>query len=223
MFQFLDQVSPETIPWVKIGLQMFCKYGPALVEEVGGRGYNVFLDLKLHDISNTVAGAVESLGSLPIKMLTLHGSGGLEMMRRAAQARDEFAPDLRLLAVTVLTSLDAEQLAQTGVPDSPQDQVLRLVKLTQSAGISGIVCSPNEIRAIRDECGDAPFLVTPGIRPAGAALGDQKRALTPKAAVELGTNALVVGRPITAAADPQAAYKAILAEMEGGLDNAYGA
>ena len=110
MFQFWDQVSPATIPWVKIGLQMFCNYGPSLVEKVGARGYNVFLDLKLHDIPNTVAGAIQSLSNLPIGMLTLHASGGQEMMTRAVEAQKKYAPELKLLAVTVLTSMNSHQL-----------------------------------------------------------------------------------------------------------------
>lgn len=218
MFAFLDQAPPASIPWVKIGLQVFCKYGPAIVEEVGARGYKIFLDLKLHDIPNTVAGAVQSLGNLPIHMLTLHGSGGGEMMARAAEAQQKYAPDLRLLAVTVLTSMDAAQLASIGVTDPVPDQVKRLVGLAQDSGVSGIVCSPNEIELIREAYGDAPFLVTPGIRPAGSSTQDQKRIKTPGEAALLGTNAMVIGRPITKASDPVAAYKAIDDEIEGALN-----
>ena len=217
MFSFLDQVTPESLPWVKIGLQMFCKYGPSLVEEVGARGYKIFLDLKLHDIPNTVAGAVKSLTSLPISMLTLQASGGPEMMARAAEVQRELAPDLRLLAVTVLTSMNAEQLASLGVSNSVEDQVISLVGMANDSGVPGIVCSANEVAPIRAKYGDKPYLVTPGIRLAGGDLQDQKRAMTPGKAVQAGSNALVVGRPITQAADPAAACLAIQKEIEESL------
>lgn len=217
MFAFLDQVTPESLPWVKIGLQMYCKYGPSLVEEVGSRGYKIFLDLKLHDIPNTVAGAIKSLANLPIHMLTLHASGGPEMMARAAEVQRDLAPDLRLLAVTVLTSMNAEQLASLGVVNPVEAQVLNLVGMANDSGVSGIVCSANEVDPIRAKYGDIPYLVTPGIRPAGGDLQDQKRAMTPGKAALLGSNALVVGRPITQAPDPAAACLAIQKEIEEAL------
>lgn len=213
LFAFLDSVNPRDLPWVKVGLQSFCHYGPDLVRTIASRGFQIFLDLKLYDIPNTVAGAVESLASLPIQMLTLHAGGGLEMMARAREAQKQFAPELRLLAVTVLTSFDSEGLAATGVTEAPAAQVTRLVALAREAGIDGIVCSAHEIAALRARFGRDPYLVTPGIRPAGSALDDQRRAMTPAEAVAAGADALVVGRPITAAEDPVAAIRAIYGQM----------
>ena len=151
--------------WVKLGLQMFTAYGPDYVREVAGMGFNVFLDLKLHDIPNTVAKAVESLGPLPIKMLTLHTSGGGEMMRAAAAAQQKANPNLLLLGVTVLTSTDAAGLNEIGVAASPADQVARLGKLAVDSGLSGLVCSPLEVGLLRRTLPDWTRLITPGIRP----------------------------------------------------------
>lgn len=218
MFTFLDQAPPADIPWVKIGLQMYCKYGPSIVKEVGARGYKIFLDLKLHDIPNTVAGAVQSLSDLPIHMLTLHGSGGEEMLARAAETQQKYAPQLKLLAVTVLTSMNAEQLTSIGVQDPVADQVKRLVGIAGRAGVSGIICSPNEIEPIRAEYGSKPFLVTPGIRPNGSATQDQKRIKTPGEAALLGANGMVIGRPITQAPSPAQAYKDIEVDIENALN-----
>jgi len=190
-----------SLRWVKIGLQLFTAYGPDYVREVAGQGFEVFLDLKLHDIPNTVARTVDSLAPLPIGMLTVHAAGGREMLA-AAQARAR--PGLRLLAVTVLTSMDGPGLAEIGVPAAPEAQVARLADLAVGAGLSGLVCSPLEIAQ----------LVTPGIRPAGEGGGDdQKRVLSPAAAARAGANFLVVGRPILQARDPAAAVRAILAEI----------
>ncbi len=152
--------------WVKLGLQMFTAYGPDYVREVAGMGFNVFLDLKLHDIPNTVAKAVESLGPLPIKMLTLHTSGGSEMMRAAAAAQQKTNPNLLLLGVTVLTSTDAAGLNEIGVAAAPADQVARLGKLAIDSGLSGLVCSPLEVELLRRTLPDWTRLITPGIRPA---------------------------------------------------------
>jgi orotidine-5'-phosphate decarboxylase len=202
--------------WVKIGLQMFTAYGPNYVREIAGMGFNVFLDLKLHDIPNTVAKAVESLGPLPIRMLTLHTSGGAEMMRAAKAAQEKTNPDLLLLGVTVLTSTDAAGLNQIGVTASPADQVARLGRLAADAGLRGLVCSPLEVELLRRTLPPALQLVTPGIRPAGEAGGDdQKRVMTPADAARAGSSYIVVGRPILKAADPAAAARAILAELSG--------
>jgi len=201
------------LPWVKIGLQMFCRYGPDFVREVADMGFQVFLDLKLHDIPNTVASAIGSIGNLPVKLLTVHAGGGSAMMRAAAQARAEHAPHLRLLAVTVLTSMDGAALAALGFDDTPQDLVLRLARLTTEAGIDGMVCSPMELVSLRETFGDEPLLVTPGIRPAGAAKDDQARITTPAQAREQGASMIVVGRPILRADDPAAAVKAIRKEL----------
>jgi len=200
--------------WVKVGLQMFTAYGPNYVREVAGMGFNVFLDLKLHDIPNTVAKAVESLGPLPIRMLTIHCSGGGEMMRAAVAAQRKKNPELLILGVTVLTSMDAATLSSTGVTGDPAGQVARLGRLAADAGIRGLVCSPLEVELLRRTLPPEMQLITPGIRPAGETGGDdQKRVMTPAEAARAGSTYIVVGRPILTAADPAAAARAILAEL----------
>ncbi len=203
----------HSIDWIKIGLRLFSACGPDLVHEIAARGHRVFLDLKLHDIPNTVAGAVQSIAGLPVELLTLHACGGAEMMRRAVRARDDNAPGLRLLAVTVLTSTDAEGLRETGVDHGPAEQVDRLAALALGAGIDGLVCSPLELPRLRGRFGTGPLLVTPGIRPAGAEVDDQKRVLGPGEAARAGVGFIVVGRPILCADDPAAAALAIRQEM----------
>jgi orotidine-5'-phosphate decarboxylase len=174
----------------------------------------VFLDLKLHDIPNTVAGAVRSLAPQGAAMLTLHAGGGPAMITAAREAAGK-AGSARpiLLAVTVLTSMDAEALHSVGVAGGPTQQVLRLARMAMAAGADGLVCSPREVAPIRDALGEAPFLVVPGIRPAGADKGDQARTATPEEAVAAGADWIVVGRPITGAADPAAAARAIIASL----------
>ncbi len=200
--------------WVKIGLQMFTTYGPDYVREVADQGFDVFLDLKLHDIPNTVAKAVESLGPLPIRMLTLHTSGGGEMMRAALAAQRKTNPKLLLLGVTVLTSTDAAGLAELGLHTSPADQVARLGRLAADAGLRGLVCSPLEVGLLRQNLPADVQLITPGIRPASEQGGDdQKRVMTPAEAARAGSSFIVVGRPILKAPDPAAAARAILAEL----------
>lgn len=200
--------------WVKIGLQMFTAYGPDYVRAVADEGFQVFLDLKLHDIPNTVAKAVESLAPLPIGMLTLHAGGGREMMAAAVKAQRETRPDLLLLGVTVLTSMDGTELANIGVGGTPEMQVTRLGTLAVAAGMTGLVCSPLEVAPLRRLLPPEVRLVTPGIRPAGEAGGDdQKRVLSPAAAAAAGSSYIVVGRPILKAADPAAAASAILADL----------
>ncbi len=202
--------------WVKIGLQMFTAYGPNYVREVAGMGFNIFLDLKLHDIPNTVAKAVESLGPLPIQMLTLHTAGGGEMMRAAKAAQQKTNPNLLLLGVTVLTSTDDAGLREIGVNATSPDQVARLGQLAADSGLRGLVCSPLEVAMLRRQLPAGIQLITPGIRPASeAGSDDQKRVMTPADAARAGSTYIVVGRPILQASDPAAAARAILAELAG--------
>jgi orotidine-5'-phosphate decarboxylase len=198
--------------WFKVGMELYYAAGDAVVGQLRERGYEVFLDLKLHDIPNTVAGAVRSVAGAGASLLTIHAGGGEKMMRAAAQAAS--APGApKLLAITVLTSMDAAELDAVGVPAPPGVQVLRLARLAQSAGINGLVCSPEEVAAVRSAMGPDALLVTPGIRPAGARAGDQSRIATPADAIVRGASMLVVGRPITQAADPARAATQILAEI----------
>jgi orotidine-5'-phosphate decarboxylase len=209
----LRQVSGR-VRWVKVGLEMFTACGPDCVREVAGLGFEVFLDLKLHDIPHTVARAVESAGRLPVRMLTLHTSGGREMMRQAVGAQRQSAPHLLLLGVTVLTSLGGPALRDLGLDASPGQQVGRLARLAVDSGMAGIVCSPLEIALLRAQMPPGVKLVTPGIRPAGAAGGDdQARVMTPADAARAGADFIVVGRPVLRAADPAAAAAAIVAEL----------
>lgn len=202
-----------SLRWVKIGLQMFTAHGPDYVRAVADQGFHIFLDLKLHDIPNTVAKAVESLSSLPIGMLTVHSSGGREMMAAARRAQAGSNPELLLLGVTVLTSMDGAGLAEIGVSTDPEAQVSRLAALAVDAGLTGLVCSPLEVAALRKQLPAATQLITPGIRPAGPGGDDQKRVLTPAEAADAGSSYIVVGRPILQAQDPAAAAAAILAEL----------
>ncbi len=197
----------SSLVWVKVGLQLFTAYGPDFVREIADRGYKVFLDLKLYDIPNTVAKAVQSISTLPVDLLTLHASGGSEMLEWANKARTEYAPDLNLLAVTVLTSMNQEQLNALNIPVSTEKQVIHLADISLKAGIQGLVCSSLELSPLRTSFGANPTIVTPGIRPAGSSADEQKRVMTPKAAAAAGSSFIVVGRPILKAEDPaQAAY-----------------
>jgi orotidine-5'-phosphate decarboxylase len=202
-----------TVRWVKVGLEMFTASGPDCVREIAGLGFDVFLDLKLHDIPNTVAKAVESVAPLPIKMLTLHAGGGREMMQRAVQAQREHAPQLLLLGVTVLTSLGEGDLRDLGIGGTPSEQVVRLGRLATQAGLRGLVCSPLEIAPLRAALPADVQLITPGIRPRGAHADDQTRTMTAADAARAGANFLVVGRPIFQAPDPADAARALLDEM----------
>lgn len=198
--------------WFKVGMELYYAAGNTVVERLRERGFDVFLDLKLHDIPNTVAGAVRSVAGVGASLLTVHTSGGERMLRAAAQAASvPGAP--RLLAITVLTSMDAAELNAVGVVDAPAAQALRLAQLARGAGINGLVCSPEEVGALRELMGPNALLVTPGIRPTGAAVGDQSRIATPAEAIAHGASMLVVGRPITQAADPAQAAAAILEEI----------
>jgi orotidine-5'-phosphate decarboxylase len=203
----------NTCQWFKVGMELYYATGNRIVHQLRDRGFNVFLDLKLHDIPNTVAGAVRSATQAGASLLTIHASGGAAMMSAAAEAAA--APGSpRLLAVTVLTSMDANELAGIGITATPAEQVLRLAKLAQKSGIDGMVCSPEEVAILRKETGPNTLLVIPGIRPTGSDTGDQKRIATPAQAIADGASMLVVGRPITRAADPAQAARAILDEIE---------
>ena len=201
-----------SISWFKVGLELYLASGESVVRELKRRGHSVFLDLKLHDIPNTAAAAVRSLARLEPDLLTVHAAGGRAMLNAAAEAARSLPHPPRLLAVTVLTSVDALALAETGVPAPPVEQVLRLARLAAECGIDGMVCSAAEAAALHSALPKA-LLVTPGIRPAGSDAGDQKRIATPQFALAAGANMLVIGRPITTAPDPKAAAQAILSDM----------
>ena len=199
---------------LKVGLELFVAAGGEAVRQAR-QVAPVFLDLKFHDIPNTVAGAVRSACALGPAMLTIHAGGGAAMVAAAREAAEAAGGEDRpaILAVTVLTSLDAAALSATGVAGGPSQQVLRLARLALEAGADGLVCSPHEVSRLRDAFGEAPWLVVPGVRPAGAPAGDQARVATPAEAVAAGADWIVVGRPITRAADPAAAAEAVVAEL----------
>ncbi len=203
----------QTCQWFKVGMELYYAAGNSIVQKLRDRGFSVFLDLKLQDIPNTVAGAVRSVTQAGASLLTIHATGGAAMMSAAAEAAS--APGSpRLLAVTVLTSMDANELAGIGITTSPAEQVLRLAKLAQASGIDGMVCSAEEVATLRKETSPNTLLVIPGIRPTGSAIEDQKRIATPARAIHDGASMLVVGRPITRAHDPAEAARAILQEIE---------
>lgn len=201
----------------KVGLELYTALGPEAIELVVSEGGPVFLDLKLHDIPNTVAAAVRQAARREVALLTLHCAGGVEMLKAAVAAAAEFPRPPKLLGVTVLTSLQAADLDQIGLSGPVPAAVLRLAGLAQGAGLGGLVTSPEEVQALRAALGPGPLLVVPGIRPEGAERGDQRRVATPAEAIRRGASLLVVGRPITAAADPAAAADAIAAEIAGAL------
>ena len=211
-FALVDKLEDQIL-WYKVGLELFLATGPSIVETLRSRGFNVFVDLKLHDIPNTVGGAVRSLSTLGASLLTVHASGGRPMLLAAAEAAAQSANPPQLLAVTVLTSIDAQTLAATGVSDSPAAQVLRLGGLAHDAGITGLVCSPQEVVQVRKTFGPTSTLVVPGIRLAESAPDDQSRTATPSVALTDGASYLVIGRPINRAANPARAAAEILAEM----------
>lgn len=224
--RLIRSVAGRAIPAVggiKLGLEFFLAHGApgvryAFPAPVRATGIGFFLDLKLHDIPNTVAGGIRAVVELEPTFVTIHTAGGAAMMKAAAEAATAEARRLgvarpRLLGVTVLTSLDKSDLEATGIPAEPDQQVLRLAGLAQANGLDGVICSPLEIAALRRECGTDFTLMVPGIRPAGAATADQKRVMTPKEAVALGANHLVIGRPITEAADPALAAEAIARDL----------
>ncbi|MCP9222955.1 orotidine-5'-phosphate decarboxylase [Erythrobacter sp. LQ02-29] len=194
---------------VKLGLEFFCAHGHHGVHEIAQLGLPVFLDLKLHDIPNTVAGAMQALHVLEPAIVTVHASGGRAMMEDAKAAAGE---NTKVVAVTMLTSLDERDLARTGVNGAPHDQVMRLAELAEAAGLDGVVCSGQEVKAVHKQWRDG-FFVVPGLRPTGAPTGDQKRVVTPRQARDDGASVLVIGRPISKAGDPAKAAREIEATL----------
>jgi orotidine-5'-phosphate decarboxylase len=203
----------ESASAYKVGKQLFTAEGPQIVRDLVASGRKVFLDLKFHDIPNTVAGAVAEAAKLGVNMLTVHASGGSKMLKAAAEAAAQSATKPLVLAVTVLTSLSDTDLAEIGVSGHVQTQVLRLGSLARAAGCGGLVASGQETRELRRELGGDFAIVTPGVRPTGTAAGDQARVLTPKEAIVAGATYLVVGRPILEAGDPAKAAEAIVSEI----------
>ena len=206
-----------TCAWFKVGLELFVAAGPGVLEPILARGHSIFLDLKFHDIPNTVAGAVRSAARLGARMLTVHASGGPAMLAAARAALHGVPDPPEILAVTMLTSMDAAQMSAVGLERNPSDEVTLLARMALDQGLRGFVCSPQEVAAVRALAGPAATLVVPGIRPAGSDTGDQKRIATPADTLRSGASYLVVGRPITQAADPAAAAAAIVNEMASAL------
>ena len=199
---------------LKVGKELFTREGPELVRQFAEQGFDVFLDLKFHDIPNTVAGACEAAAALGVWMVNVHASGGSKMMVAAREALDRASGRRPLLiAVTVLTSMGGEDLRELGLEVEPQEQVSRLAALAKTSGLDGVVCSPREAAELRSQMGPNFRLVTPGVRPRGASLDDQTRVLTPADAIRSGSDYLVIGRPVTQAPDPLAALAAINAEI----------
>ncbi|MDP4533319.1 orotidine-5'-phosphate decarboxylase [Marinobacter salarius] len=211
----VDQLDPAKCR-LKVGKELFTRSGPALVRDLQNRGFDVFLDLKFHDIPNTTSAAVAAAADLGVWMVNVHASGGEKMMTACRDRLESFGKDRPLLiAVTVLTSMGPEDLAGIGITDSPEAQVSRLATLTRNCGLDGVVCSAQEAPALKAEQGKDFKLVTPGIRPLSADKGDQQRIMTPTDALKAGSDYLVIGRPITQAADPLAALEAIHSEVAG--------
>jgi orotidine-5'-phosphate decarboxylase len=210
---FVDRLD-GTVRWLKVGLELYLAEGRPMVEELRGRDFQVFLDLKLHDIPNTVAGAVRSATCSGASLLTLHASGGPAMLAAAVEAAAKLASAPKLLAVTVLTSMDGSQLRSVGVSDAPREQVLRLGEMAVASGVDGLVCSSEEIIPLRSSAAQDAKLVVPGIRPMGSAKDDQNRIATAGDAIRYGADMLVVGRPITRAQDPAVAAAALLDEIK---------
>jgi len=197
-----DNIDPRRCR-LKVGKEMFTRFGPELIKQLQGRGFDIFLDLKFHDIPNTVARACAAAADLGVWMVNLHASGGRKMMETAAATLQNYAKDAPLLiAVTVLTSMSEDELHETGITGSIEQRVLSLSKLARDCGLDGVVCSALEVSTLRKQISDDFLLVTPGIRPIGAAAGDQHRIMTPVDALMAGSDYLVIGRPVTQASDP---------------------
>ncbi|WP_057831147.1 orotidine-5'-phosphate decarboxylase [Colwellia sp. TT2012] len=210
---FVDKIQP-TDARLKVGKEMFTYFGPEFVKQLTGKGFDVFLDLKFHDIPNTVAKAVTAAADLGVWMVNVHASGGSQMMTKAKQALDHYGKDAPLLiAVTVLTSMSEEDLRGLGITKSPAEQVSFLANLAKQSGLNGVVCSAWEAEQLKLDLGKEFKLITPGIRPAGSAQDDQQRIMTPEQAMNVGVDYLVIGRPITKAKDPQLVLQQINASI----------
>lgn len=207
-----DQLA-GSVSWFKVGLELYLSAGDSIVRELKRRGHSVFLDLKLHDIPNTAAAAIRSLARLEPDMLTIHAAGGRAMLNAVAEAARSLPHPPRLLAVTVLTSMDGNDLEKIGVRGTVEDTVVRLATIALANGCQGVVASAREASKLRADLGDGFAIVTPGVRPAGSAVGDQVRVVTPAEAIASGASYIVVGRPITEAADPAAEARAILGQI----------
>lgn len=212
---FVDRIDPQ-ICRLKVGKEMFTLFGPEVVSDLHQRGFQVFLDLKFHDIPNTTAHAVAAAAELGVWMINVHASGGARMMAAAREALLPFGKEAPLLiAVTVLTSMESNDLKEIGIEASPGDHAERLARLTQQCGLDGVVCSAQEAVRFKQAFGTDFKLVTPGIRPTGSVAGDQRRIMTPQQALNAGVDYMVIGRPITESADPQATLKNILTSLQG--------
>jgi orotidine-5'-phosphate decarboxylase len=198
---------------LKVGKELFTRAGPPLVEELVGRGFDVFLDLKFHDIPNTVASACHAAADLGVWMVNVHALGGARMLLAAREGIERATQSPLLIAVTILTSMDTNDLTAVGLSGSPQDNVLRLATLAQQSGLDGVVCSSRETVTLRSELGPDFRLITPGIRPAGSQADDQRRVMTPADAIRAGSNYLVIGRPVTRADDPVSVLRTINSEL----------
>jgi len=207
----VDQLEPSLCR-LKVGKELFVRCGPTLVQKLINKGFDVFLDLKFHDIPNTVAAACSAAADMGVWMVNVHASGGRKMMEFARNAIDNSVHKPLLIGVTILTSLSRQDITEVGLDVEPADQVLRLAKLANDSGLDGVVCSPQEVTTLKSEIGENFSLVTPGVRPAGSEVGDQQRIMTPSEALSAGSDYLVIGRPITAQKDPVLALKNILDE-----------
>lgn len=213
---FVDRIDPRDCR-LKVGKEMFTLFGPQFVRELQQRGFDIFLDLKFHDIPNTTAHAVKAAADLGVWMVNVHASGGARMMTAAKEALLPFGADAPLLiAVTVLTSMEASDLQDIGITATPAEHAERLARLTQQCGLDGVVCSAQEAVRFKSELGHAFKLVTPGIRPQGSDAGDQRRIMTPEQALQAGVDYMVIGRPVTQSADPAQTLKAINASLDKG-------
>ncbi len=210
--QLVEKLQPDLCR-LKVGKELFTKSGPALVEKLIGKGFDIFLDLKFHDIPTTVAKACAVAADLGVWMVNVHASGGSEMMSLAREEIEKKSHRPLLIGVTILTSMNQEALTEVGIQCSVEDQVMRLAQLTSDAGLDGVVCSAHEVKMLRDNLGGEFKLVTPGIRPGGSNNDDQKRVMTPGQAISAGSDYLVIGRPITQAADPAQVLKDVSEEI----------